>query len=245
MKTALHYAAKSFDASVVDPLLGNGADVDAKDSEGKTALHLAVAGGRRALADRLLQSADIEVFDKNHRTPLHLAVANCREEMIKALANKNVNFNAKNKEGNTALQMAAFYGNLAVTECLLDSGADIAAPGKDGMVALHAAALKPNLMVLEALARRNPDLNLIDDLGNCLMHYMTASNSYLRGAIKYMVLRGVDPHRQNKEGMTALPVAFSHTVLRIGSTGCWRETRHSGCLRKDSPYIMRRRRKVR
>ncbi len=58
-------------------LLATNVDVNARDSKGDTALHVAASRGRSEAIELLLaHGANIEAQDDNNRTPLHL----CRRE---------------------------------------------------------------------------------------------------------------------------------------------------------------------
>jgi ankyrin repeat protein len=55
---------------------------------------------------------------------LHSAVLWNNNKLVKLLLRKNVNLNAKDKEGYTPLMLAAVFGYLEVCQILIDAGAD-------------------------------------------------------------------------------------------------------------------------
>jgi hypothetical protein len=70
----LHLAVLGGHAETVSLLLQNDAQVNAKDSEGKTALHFAVMQRREDLARLLLaKGADVDALDDRGHTPLFIA----------------------------------------------------------------------------------------------------------------------------------------------------------------------------
>ena len=72
-KYLLESAAKG-DIDDVKIQLGNGANVDAKDSIGRTPLHVAVQGGNKEIVEMLIESnADYDLWDHSGRTPLDMA----------------------------------------------------------------------------------------------------------------------------------------------------------------------------
>lgn len=70
----IHHAAQAGDLRKLRELLAGGADPDATDQTGKTALHWAAMNGHEALAAALLDAgANVNAKDRNGRTPLHWA----------------------------------------------------------------------------------------------------------------------------------------------------------------------------
>lgn len=115
--TLLHYAAR-FDLPEVlqSLLLRNGAEVDAVDSRGRTALHIAVISGHLCVR-RLLQTKEIDVMkvDKARRTALALAYFKQNAEMGKS---------GKGREGRTkekvALLVACVVSSKLITTCRIN-----------------------------------------------------------------------------------------------------------------------------
>ena len=72
---ALRSAVLSNAPGIVKLLLDKGVDVDASNSSGATALHLAAKYGRLAIVKALLdKNADVNVKAKGGETPLHEAI---------------------------------------------------------------------------------------------------------------------------------------------------------------------------
>jgi ankyrin repeat protein/beta-lactamase regulating signal transducer with metallopeptidase domain len=71
---------------MVEILLANKADVNAKDNKGVTALHAAAAEGLKAVAEWLLaKGAEVNTKDDKGETPLHRAVASGNKDVIELL----------------------------------------------------------------------------------------------------------------------------------------------------------------
>ena len=84
--TPLHFAAYAADKDVVELLLANKAEVNAKDNEGKTPLHIAAGFGRKDVAELLLaKKAEINAKDKNGVTPLAFAVDKGHKDLAELL----------------------------------------------------------------------------------------------------------------------------------------------------------------
>ena len=104
-RTALHYAV---DAKTVRLLIEKGADVNAKDVGGYTALHLAVAEKCLETVRELIKSgADVNAEEYGSKcTPLHLACMVGKVEIVKELVKAGVEIEQADKFGMTAMDYA-------------------------------------------------------------------------------------------------------------------------------------------
>lgn len=88
MNAHMQVAAKKGDLETILALLGLGADVNARDRYGQTALMLAARGGNSKIVAALLaRGADLNVTAKYGLSALMLAVVNEHVEVAKILAN--------------------------------------------------------------------------------------------------------------------------------------------------------------
>jgi len=102
--------------------------INACNSLGETALHVASATGRIRMVQLLLDAgANVNVTTKSEsRTPLHLACLNGCIDTAKLLLNcATCNVNVKDYYGNTPLHTAIEIGNVKFVALLLRHGADI------------------------------------------------------------------------------------------------------------------------
>ena len=92
----------------VERLLTHGANVNAADDVGDTALHCVVQRGRVDVAALLLgKGADIEARNKNGYTPLIMAVFHGELRCVELLLDRGAKINAVCNDGFTALNCAA------------------------------------------------------------------------------------------------------------------------------------------
>jgi ankyrin repeat protein len=112
--TPFHLAAALLtDTHVLGLMLGNEIkiDIDEKNNDGATALHLAI-GKSNVTAVRLLLSngANPNIADKDGDTPLHVAAAYAKDmDIVELLLNKKyVDVNCLDKWGKNALWYAMF-----------------------------------------------------------------------------------------------------------------------------------------
>jgi ankyrin repeat protein len=75
-------------------------DVNAQNSCGYSALHIAVIGGFKNIADLLIQSAaNIHLQDTQGNTPTHYAIQQLNSDLTTLLLENGANLSIKNKEG--------------------------------------------------------------------------------------------------------------------------------------------------
>lgn len=88
----------------ISPRLRPGADLEALNCDGDTALISAVTAGNLASVESLLAlGADVNHGDAQGWTPLHIAVVDGFTAIIKLLVQSNADLNAYNPLGQTAL----------------------------------------------------------------------------------------------------------------------------------------------
>ncbi|KAK3265453.1 hypothetical protein CYMTET_25863 [Cymbomonas tetramitiformis] len=135
----LHAAAEKGMVEMVRDLVDKGAEVDAEDGEGHTALTQALAGGKEAAARALLE-AGAGVDAGTGQRPLHAAAMKGTVEMVRELVEKGAEVDAEDREGCTALTVALAFGQEAAARALLEAGAGVNAG--TGRRPLHTAAEK-------------------------------------------------------------------------------------------------------
>ena len=98
--TPLHIAVKNeFFTHIVKLLILQGADVNAKDNDGKPPLHIVLEYG--TISEINQNGADVNAKDSYWKYPLHRY-----KDIIKNLISGGANVNAMDKNGNTPLQYA-------------------------------------------------------------------------------------------------------------------------------------------
>ena len=143
LKEALFQEVVDPNASVkeVRALIRAGADVNAVDKDGKTALMRAVCKGHEEIVKLLLKAGtDVRAADKDGSTALMGAARWGYEETVKLLLKAGADVHAADRDGSTALTLAAQWGHVEAVKLLLDAGADVCAADREGSTALMGAA---------------------------------------------------------------------------------------------------------
>ena len=116
--------------------------------------------------------------------------------LVQSLLKQNIDVNAAQGDGNTALHWAAYREDVEMTRLLIQAGADLQAKTRIGNVtALHLAATNGNAAIIELLLKAGADVNLSN--GNGTTPLMLASASGKTDAIKVMLDHGADPNARD------------------------------------------------
>jgi ankyrin repeat protein len=114
-------------------LIKRGADVNAPQGDGVTALHWAARHGDAELLTALLAAgANARAATRlGAYTPLHLAAERGSAAIVKALLGAGAVVDARTSTGATPLMLAAAAGDTAAIAALVDKGADVNAAERD------------------------------------------------------------------------------------------------------------------
>ena len=140
--TALLDAVRFDDAAAVERLVGGGADVNARQSDGATALSWAAMRSNTEIARTLLDAgADPDLANELGVGPLTLAIENGATDLVELLLERGADPSQARENGETPLMTAARLGQTDVVGKLLERGADPnARESKFGQTALMWAA---------------------------------------------------------------------------------------------------------
>jgi ankyrin repeat protein len=160
-KTPVADATMRGERDVVRALLQQGADVNAAQGDGMTALHWAALEGDLETAEMLLY-AGANVHSSTRLgafTPLLLAAKSGQAPMIEALLDAGADPNDATTNGTTALMFASAAGSVEGAQALLDRGAAVnATENAMGETALMFASAYDRAPVVELLAARGADV---------------------------------------------------------------------------------------
>ncbi len=151
----------------VKALLKEGANPNARDKEGSTALMAAASGEivrvlAAAGADVNAQT-DEDIFGS--RTALRNAALLNNADKVQALLDCGADVNAKNSHGETALTAAAVNGWAAVARILVARGADVNQATESGSTPLLQATERGHLEIVRLLVEKRADVTAKDESG--------------------------------------------------------------------------------
>ena len=159
-------AAEAGDGARLAALVEQGADVNAAQADGMTALHWA-AWRDDVKAAKLLVGAGANAAAANRYgvTPIALAATNGSAPMIRLLLDAGADANTSLPGGETVLMTAARTGDIDALTALLDAGADPNAAEERGQTALMWAAAEGHVLVVKKLIAAGGDFRAAVDSG--------------------------------------------------------------------------------
>ncbi|KAJ5952463.1 uncharacterized protein N7479_010876 [Penicillium vulpinum] len=187
-ETAIHLATCQGDfesfSRKLRLLLEKGADVDAKNFEGDTALHLAICRMANIDAIKVLvrSGASIEEKGRYGRAPLQYAIFLGREKIAAALLHYKANPNCADDDGLTLLHLAIRSNKISIEflKRLIKAGADINQEDGNHHTPLYEAIAK---------GRHDAARLLLDHGANCNPHHPELERRFGRGFWQNFALR--------------------------------------------------------
>lgn len=167
----LREAAARGDAAQVSALLAQGASIDARDAQGRTALLLATHHNRVQAARVLIDAgADVNAQDAIHDSPYLYAGARGLNEILRLTLAHGADLRSTNRYGGTALIPAAERGHVETVRMLIAAGVAVNHVNKLKWTALLEAIILGNggaahTEIVRLLVKAGADVNLADGDG--------------------------------------------------------------------------------
>ncbi|EPS38466.1 hypothetical protein H072_7783 [Dactylellina haptotyla CBS 200.50] len=164
--TALSWLLKHKNTEMANLLMQNKANTNIVDKDGRTPLSYASEHGLPDLLKILLEKNDVDInirAKSSSKTALMFAAESGDVECTRLLLEeKYLIIDQRDRDGNSALHVAATNGRVELLDLLLAKGADIAAQNTLERTPLHAAAENGHHEFIKAILSHSRDVNLAD-----------------------------------------------------------------------------------
>ncbi|XP_032220958.2 transient receptor potential cation channel subfamily A member 1 isoform X2 [Nematostella vectensis] len=224
----LHKAAFCGNMELLAMLYKDGADINARDNYGQTALHCAILGKQHEAARFLLnRKARVHVLDDKQDTPVHVAVRMGDLDLLKELLidpHADVNFKGPDQLSALHIAVQTDHENVkSICQLLLLAGADVSARDVNNRTPLCLAIIKGAHEVVDCLfrhanAHKRYDINEllygVDLNGSTLLHLAvdTGQTQIVELCIRYGAR--VD-YVKESDGTTPIHMACTYGSLDI------------------------------
>jgi len=207
----IHDAAWGGDLDSVQAELDKGVDVDTKDDNGFTPLHITAGwGGQKDMAELLIaKGADVNAKSNGGETPLHYATSGDNREIADLLIAEGADVNAMEEWGQTPLHWAAVVGHKEIAELLIANGADLNAKEEDyKQTPLSYAIVGSNKEIVELLIANGADVNAKGVAQVTALHWAVANVQIgitnEKEIVELLIVKGADVNAQDEDGGTPL-----------------------------------------
>ncbi|AVP87839.1 hypothetical protein phytr_9100 [Candidatus Phycorickettsia trachydisci] len=223
-------------------LIDHTTNIEAQDTAGNTAGHLATSKGRGDILSLILANkADINAKNKHGDTWLHVAMIYGYKNLINLLLDEGADIHALNFQGQTPLSLAVSYNKMGMVTELIKKGAkaelmdlyksiafcmpenfiislvntldDVNVKGKDGYTFGHIASLYGLQKVLDFLLDKGANIHSLNDFGHTWLHMATVGGQ--NSTIQFLLARGAKEKAKDFAGNTPLHYAKTGETVKL------------------------------
>ena len=196
------------EVGICEDLMKSGADINSRDPDQSTPLHLASFRGHlRLVALMLSWNASIQLKDSKHRTPLHRAAQCGHDDVVRLLLAGSASVTEGDSKHRTAFFIACARGWKVTATILWQAGSNLMHRDGQGQTALHAAAKTGHQSVVEMLLSAGIGPDTPDNKGVTPLH--EASRNGWASIVKLLLDAGAEISRTDNAGLTSLHHACS------------------------------------
>ncbi len=164
----------------------------------------ALISGDSAWAKQLVnRGMDVNSVDTAGNTLLMQAVVRDNTEFFDFLLKRRARINTRNRNGETALSLAAFHGRLYYAQKLVEAGADV---NLYGWPPLIYAAFKGDVAIVDYLLKRGAEVNARTENGSTALLF--AARFGHQEVVEVLLHNQADPNLANDRGATAIDWAL-------------------------------------
>ncbi|MEI7428909.1 MAG: ankyrin repeat domain-containing protein [Betaproteobacteria bacterium] len=155
-----------------------------------------------SVIDLLGRGMDINTVDRTGDTLLIQAVRLDMPELIDYLIQRRARLNCRNRNGETALSIAAFVGKLPYVQKIVEAGAEV---NFYGWPPLSYAAFNGHLEIAEYLLKRGAEIDAKTQNGSTAL-FLAARNGHIE-VVKLLLNNQADPLIANENDETPVDAA--------------------------------------
>ncbi|CAE7414653.1 ANKRD50 [Symbiodinium sp. CCMP2456] len=194
--------------------LVTGAQLEARDEHGDTALLVAASYDQLKVVEALVEAgAQLDACNVDGRTALIAASSLGHLKVVEVLVKAGAQLEARDEFGFTALISAAQAGDLKVVEVLVKAGAQLEARDEHGGTALMFAANSGFQGVVEVLVKAGAQLETRDE--HRQMALTVAAKEGYQGVVGVLVKGGAQLEARDEFGRTPLTCAAEAGHLKV------------------------------
>ncbi|XP_059142612.1 ankyrin repeat domain-containing protein 50-like [Physella acuta] len=201
---------------IVEVLLKNRANIKLQNSDGCTALFIAIEQGHVGTTHLLIErGASVFHLTANNDTTLMTACRAGKLDIVTLLLDKNFNVNLRNKQEMTALLVAAYGGHTDVMETLLKHGANPNYSTSFFVSASRIAIGKGDTKMLKVLIDGGLNMNAVDSFGcnilhSCILQFLHETTYFELGFLLFSEEKEYDEIKKLFDKLLNLPNAKSN-----------------------------------
>jgi ankyrin repeat protein len=210
-------AARAQDSKTVRALIEDKVDVNARSSDGATALLWSAHWNDTTTADLLLRAgADANAVNEFGTSPISEACLNGSTAMVRLLLQHRANPNLAIGTGETPLMTCARTGNADSVRLLLEAGAAVdAKEPSQNQTALMWAAAEKHPAVTKTLIDAHADVNARTKQGFAPIHFAARVGDL--DSVKLLLAAGVDINMQTRSEREGADNTSGYTPLLIAT----------------------------
>ncbi|PCH02638.1 Hypothetical protein PENO1_036910 [Penicillium occitanis (nom. inval.)] len=201
----IHYGA--YNPQILKICLEKGADINARDKRGRTALYWTGISGYLECAQMLIDAgADIDAEVEGWGSPLYAAVKNNHFDIVKLLLDRGARVDIKCSNAMTCLHQAVLNSRDDIAKILLEHGSEVDALYYEGTTPLRLASGFPgHVPSAELLLQHGADINHADNDGWTPLHVSTGVGH--EALVKLCLEHGADVEAETSSSTTPLMLA--------------------------------------